>query len=214
MTEQQHYFAAVEAAFLSVSGTATLLRPADWQTVAAWHRLGVPISLIDRTMRDVLRQRAERGDHSRVSSLRYFERAIQRAHQEAAELQAAAACRSVEEPGIDVAARLAALAAAIPNEVLGADQWRGRVLAVGELGDVGFVEDALGELDGEFVDAVAEAIEAGAASGLWRETDAALRRMAGRGIATSPELERRIHRRRVQERMNLPTLSLFSESIV
>src|SRR5262245_5879970 len=113
--EAQRYFRAIEAAFVRLRGAPLLLSPADWQVARRWFEEGVPLDLVVRGLEEVFARRRERGAKGRISSLRYCAPAVEHAWEEVASLTAAG--RTAPAEPIDIAARLAALAAALPAEL-------------------------------------------------------------------------------------------------
>jgi hypothetical protein len=202
------YFEAIEEAFIRLRGAPLLLSPADWRVASRWRREGVPLDLVRRTLEEVFARRRERGARGRIQSLRYCAPAVDAVWQEVREMQAPGA-RAVAPPPLDVRARLAALAAALPADLPDRETWAASIVDLG--GDAEAVEAGLAALDGRLLDAAA------AATG-----PAARRRRAARAAATlaavaerlpADEVEgarRRLERRLLRRDLTLPVLSLFS----
>ena len=209
------YFEAIEEEFIRLRGAPLLLSPADWRLAQEWRLEGVPLSLVLESLREVFARRAERAAASpeapqrRVSSLRYCRAAVEKAWAVHRELGGVPAVRR-RPAAIDVPARLAALASALPATLEGVDAWRSRLLGLS--GPAPEVEARLAELD---IELVARAFESFAPSDrdiVVAGADEALGRMAGRVDAERlPDIRRRLVRRSVRERLGLPLLSLFAE---
>lgn len=210
-SEDHAYFRAVEDCFVRLRGAPLLLSPKDWLTARDWHRRGIPEELVERTLEEVFARRRERGEEGAISSLRYCAPAIEAAWKEARELAAPGARREGEGSPLDLAARLDALAGALPEGLPGGDELAARVRDLAGLGDSRAVEEALGRLE-------AEAVE-GLLAGLDPERRATLEAEVDRGVAAiasripREEAERARHRlreQRVRRTFGLPALSLFA----
>ena len=106
------YFQAIEEKFVELRGAPLLLSPADWQVASRWHREGVPLELVTRTLEELFARRKERGAKGRISSLRYCVPAVEAAWGDLRELTAPG--HRAAAPAFETAPRLAALAAALP----------------------------------------------------------------------------------------------------
>jgi hypothetical protein len=203
----QAYFQAIEEAFVELRGSPLLLSPADWQVARRWHRDGVPLDLVRRTLEEVFARRRERGAKGKISSLRYCASAVEAAWADLRELTAPG--RRVEAPDFAAASRLAALAAALPAGLPGREALAARISALE--GEPPAIEERLAELDREMLDRA----EAGLAGELKAEIDAAaaatLAALAGRLPAAEVEQARgRLLRQTLRRKLGLPVLSLFS----
>lgn len=116
------YFQAVEEIFVRLRGAPLLLSPADWQVARRWHRQGIPLDLVRRALEEVFARRRERGLQGRISSLRYCAHAIEAAWSSWSEMMAPGL--RGEAPALDVAGRLAALAAALAAALVGLSHGR------------------------------------------------------------------------------------------
>lgn len=205
--EDHAYFRAVEDVFIGLRGAPLLLSPADWQVAQRWHRMGVPLALIETTLTEVFTKRGERGARGRIQSLRYCAPAVEAAWEEIQELQAPGE-REAEAPALDVPARLAALAAALPPKLPGRDEL---AAAIGALdGPPERVEQALTRLDERTLDAAERRLRAPGREELERQAEASLAGVAGRLPAAEVEAARaRLVRRLLRKRLELPVLSLF-----
>ena len=211
----RNYFEAIEEEFIRLRGTPLLLNPADWQLAQGWKKQGVPLFLVLESIREVFARRAERQAASpeapkrRVSSLRYCRASVEKAWAEHRELGAAPPVRR-RQATIDVPARLAALAGALPANLAGADSWRRRLLDL--QGTAPEVEDRLIELDAELTDRAFESLAPQERDAVVAGAEEVLERTA-RPVERErlPELRRRLVLRLVRERFGLPLLSLFAE---
>jgi hypothetical protein len=201
------YFQAVEDIFVELRGSPLLLSPADWQVARRWHREGVPLELVRRTLAEVFARRKERRAKGKISSLRYCAPAVEAAWAEVRELTAPGRRAGAEE--LAIAPRLAALAAALPAGLSGREAFAARIAALG--GGPEAVEEGLSALDREMLDAAA----AGLAEPARAEIDAAVEKTLAafgqRLPAEELELSRaRLARQALRRRLALPVLSLFS----
>jgi hypothetical protein len=218
------YFLELEDLFIGLRGAPLMLSPSDWQVAKAWRRRGIPLELVRRVLREVFEKRRQR-EADDIVSLRYFRRPVENAWKKAREL-AAGGERAEPEP-FDLGGRLDRLAAALPEELPGRGGWAARIRALAEVEtserssgtgsepaaewDMDAVEEALGRLDAELLDAASKTLDADASESLRRRVEEALGRLAGRlpecEIARSRE---HLHRRLLREQTGLPVLSLFS----
>jgi hypothetical protein len=204
------YFLAIEDHFVRLRGAPLLLSPTDWQVARRWHRQGVPLELVRRALEEVFARRRERGAKGRISSLRYCAPAVEAAWVEQAEL-AAPGAREAAEP-FAVAARLAALAGALPAGLARAAELRRRLaeLASADL-DPQSIEERLAELDGETLDGALGDLAPADRPALDAAVERTLAALAGRLAAAEIERARaRLVRQVLRERLGLPILSLFS----
>ena len=202
--DSQRYFGAIEAAFIRLRGAPLLLSPEDWRQADEWRRRGVPLELVLATLEQVFARRAERGAAGKIHSLRYCAPAVETAWQEVEALTAGG--RRRDAPAVDVAARLGALAASLPQEQADLAE-RVRALA----GPTSEVERALAALDEEMMAAAVAALADDERRALERRTAAALEALAGRIEADElAEARRRLLRQALRRARGLPVLSLFS----
>lgn len=195
------YFQAVEEIFVRLRGAPLLLSPADWQVARRWHQDGVPLDLVRQALEEVFEKRRERGTKGKISSLRYCAPAVEAAWADLRELTAPG--ERVEAPALDIASRLANLAAAVPAA------FAGRVLAL--QGDAPAVEAALSTLDREMLAAAEITLD----EALRQEVETAVEKTlaALRSRLPTEELERsrgRLTHQVLRQRLGLPVLSLFS----
>jgi hypothetical protein len=203
------YFEAVEEIFIRLRGAPLLLSPADWQVARRWHREGVPLDLVRRTLEEVFARRRERGARGRIQSLRYCAPAIDAAWEEVRELRAPGE-RALAAP-LDVAARLAALAAALPADLPRREAWARRIAAAEAEGRPEAIEERLVDLDRELLEMAAGRLDDETRLQLGARAAASLKAVAGRLPADEVEVaRRRLERRLLRRELGLPVLSLFA----
>ena len=209
--EDQAYFRALEEHLLDLRGKTTLLAPADWQAAVEWRRRGIPIDLVKSVMSELAAKQKARGSKRGVSSLRYFRAAVEAAWDEQLELGAGAVAPRFD-PGPPVAARLAALAAAIPksSEALGAlESVRAELSLL--TGDMEEIEAALVPLDRRLLAAAHTALTAERRAKIDARVEAAMRMVAaGLPAEEADELRERLRVQALREETRLPHLSLFA----
>jgi len=201
------YFEVVEEIFVRLRGSPLLLSPADWQVARRWHRDGVPLDLVRRTLEEVFEKRRERGSKGKISSLRYCAPAVDAAWSELREMTAPG--ERSEAPALDLAGRLENLAAALPGTLPDREEFRSRLRTLG--GDPQTVEERLAKLDREMVEGALRSLDGDGRS----EVDAAVEKTLGALIGRLPadEIERsreRLLTQVLRRRLGLPVLSLFS----
>ncbi len=209
------YFQAIEELFVRLRGAPLLLSPADWQVAARWRREGVPLSLVQRVIEEVFARRAARGARGRIQSLRYCEEPVDVAWAEIQSLTGPG--RRLEVEPLDVAARLAALAAALPEGLPGREELAERIRALvvtrdgATVLDSEWVEGSLARLDRELLDRAAEALGKEERAALESHLESTLATLAARLPAEELEAAReRLRRQLLRRRLRLPVLSLFS----
>lgn len=209
----QEYFQAVEATFLRLRGSPLLLSPKDWRTAQAWHRDGIPLDVVERTLEELFERRRERGDDRKISSLRYCAPAVEAAWKGLRELTAPGDRVAGEEAPapLEVAPRLAALAGALPERLPGRAEVADRIRALAVRDDPRRVEEGLGELEAEVIAALLDDLAPEERAELEAEAEAGLGALAERMTreAADAARERLVHRR-LRRRAGLPTLSLFA----
>jgi len=201
LTDHQ-YFQAIEEAFVRLRGAPLLLPPKDWQTARAWHREGIPLDLVLRTVEEVFERRRERGEEQKVLYLRYCDRAVRGAWEEARELTAAAAARRAEGVadrgggGLDVGRRLDALAGSLPGDLPGRAELAEGIRRLGSAG----TDAGPSSVDERRVEKVLDA-----------EVGRAMAGLAARLPRDEGERARaRLLQQKVRRIFGLPTLSLFA----
>ncbi len=205
--EDLRYFRAIEDTFIRLRGAPLLLAPADFRLSQEWRAAGMPLDVVERALDDFFRQRAEREGAKPVSTLRMCRRAVEGAWQRMVEL--AGPQRRDAAPALDVAAALAALAAAVPATLPGGEALAARVAALA--GDPERVEAALAGLDQALLELADAALSGTQKEALDAELEQTLRTLASRLPAEEVEKAReRLRRARLREIAELPLLSLFA----
>ncbi len=213
------YFGTLEDEFIRLRGSPLLLGPADWRLADAWRQQGVPLWLVVETIRDVFARRAERQQASpdvplrRVGSLRYCRRAVERAWAEHRELGGADdQARRPASVAIDVRARLEALADSLPESLVDRGDWQRRLLDLhAAAGAAPEVEERLVQLDGELLERCLGSLPAAEQEEVERDAAGAVGRQAHRvDPERRRELQKRMVRRLVRQRLGVPLLSLFA----
>ncbi len=200
------YFQAIEEKFVELRGAPLLLSPVDWQVASRWHREGVPLALVTRTLEELFARRKERGAKGRISSLRYCVPAVEAAWGDLRELTAPG--HRVPAPAFEAAPRLAALSAAVSS--LSADPaLAARVAAL--TGEPQAIEESLAGLDREMLAGAEEGLSVGLRAEIDATVDKTLAALAARLPAEELEKAReRLSRQILRRRLGLPVLSLFS----
>lgn len=203
----QAYFEAIEETFVRLRGAPLLLSPTDWQVAKEWFEAGIPLDLVARVLESVFARRKERGLKGRVQSLRYCSEAVLQAWAEVRELEAGGGRRPAA--AIDVGARLAALAASLPEDLPSRNEWVERICDLSGRPDE--IERALAELDSKLLQDSTRALDQVGRERLAERVDQILGGLKGRLPETDIEEAReRIERSSVRELARLPLLSLFS----
>lgn len=204
--ETTEYFRAIERIFLSLRGAPLTLSEIEYEVARSWRAQGIPLEVIQKALESVfskLKGKKKRG----ITTLRYCAPAVEHAWEEIASLTAAGRTAAVEP--IDVGARLAALARALPAELPEREGWSAQVAAVA--GSAEEVERRLAELDAAILDRMESGMDEAAKRAADESLRASLAKLAARLPAKELEDARaqllRQHLRRVY---GLPLLSLFA----
>ena len=204
------YFMAIEEVFLELRGSPLELSSADWHVAEGWYRSGIPLELVERTVRDLFARRRvleDRKKKKKVWSLRYCKRSVEAAWRRQQELAAAGVAEV--EASLDVAARLERLAASLPAGLASREAYGDRIRALA--GDAESIEAALAEIDREVVASARSDLTPEASAAADRDLAAARSALAAR--LPGGELERSLEQLREQilrRHLGLPVLSLFS----
>ncbi len=219
-SDAQLYFLAIERTFIQLRGAPLYLSPADWKVARAWHEEGIPLELVERTLRELFERRKERraaqGDDAKrdtLVTLRYCRRSVEAAWKRQRELLAPAL--TDEAPKLDLAARLGRLAEALPEGLEERETWVRRVVELAEAGsgtpDAEAVEEALKRLDAELLASVRGALGAAARTKLAEDLGKSLAVLARRLPAAEIERARPgLEERLLRQHFDLPVLSLFT----
>lgn len=204
------YFRAIETIFIALRGAPLLLAPADYQVAKQWHQEGMPLRLIELKLIEIFeRRRKKEGEDGKrqLVSLRYCRRVIERAWRKQQELLAPG---QADEPAeLDLAARLAHLAAALPEDLAQRERWEGRIRDLA--GDAEEIEGALAELDRELLESVGEGLEPARRVEVEERLEASLAPLAGRLPRTERQRAEGYLREQILRRsLKLPVLSLFA----
>lgn len=207
------YFLAIEETFLALRGAPLVLSPSDWKVAQAWHRAGVPLDLVKRTLEEMFAAREERGDDRRVSSLRYCRRAVEKAWKQEQELLSTGDRVSAEP--VELRGRLEALAAALPPSFAGRARLEEELKAISTEGGAEAVEEQLAALDvrlfERILDPETRSVEASVLAEVEAEIDRSL--VALRDRLPAEELEKareRLRRQQLRRHLEFPVLSLFA----
>lgn len=202
------YFRALEDFLIDLRGAPLLMSPADYRIAQRWRRRGIPLDLVRQVMRDVFGKLRERGGKEPMNSLRYCAKAVEAAWRQVEELRAPGEVET-GAAGIDVPARLAALAAALPAGLPERAERAARIVALA--GDVEHVEAALSALDREMLAALEAALAPDARAALDARVEETVSSLFGRLFAGDVDRARdRLRRQLLRRDSDLPVLSLFS----
>ncbi len=204
--EAHRYFRALEDFFIDLRGAPLQLSPSDWQVSKRWFERGIPLAHVRQVIEQVFARRRERGATG-IFTLRYCRRAVESSWAQVEELRATG--ERATAPGLDVPARLAALAAALPPGLPGRAGLARRIRALA--GDTEHVEEALAGLDREVLARAVEGLSAAERQAVEAEVEETVAGLFGRVFAGDVDRARdRLRRQAVRRRLELPVLSLFS----
>ncbi len=211
---ESRYHRAIEDVFIDLRGSPLQFAPKDYHIAREWYEEGIPLDMVERTVREVFARREARKDEEKdkkVWSLAYCQRAVKAAWRRQQELQAPAAGGGEEE--LDLAVRLRRLAAALPAGLTDRDAVVERIRALE--GDAETIEGRLTELDREVVAAATAGLSPPEVEAVEQELAASRDALAGR--LPAEELERagdRLREEILRRRLGLPVLSLFAPEAV
>jgi len=209
--EDHTYFHEIEDLFLGLRGSPLLLTPTDYQITKSWHHQGIPLDLVKRTLEEVFAKRREREQEGKVWGLQQCRPAVEAAWKEARELSAPGARGGGEAAPLDVAARLDALAGALPQGLPGGEELAGDIRALARLGESRAVEEALGRLEADAVERLLAGLGPERRAALDAEVEGGLAPLAERIPRAEVErARRRLLEQRVRRSFGLPALSLFA----
>lgn len=205
-SEEKRYFEALEDLYFDLVEASNLLSADDYQIARGWYRKGIPLEHVRSCMERVLAKRRESGRDDPLG-LRYHKRAVESAWKEIEAMRAAG--EREEAPGLDVPARLRALAAALPEGLPEREAFAERVAALS--GDTEHVEAALAQLDHEVLARAEEGLGDAERAEVDREVEDTVSSLFGRLFAGDVDKARgRLRRQALRRQLGLPVLSLFS----
>jgi hypothetical protein len=205
-SEDHEYFRGIETYFIALRGSPLLFSPSDWRTCQRWHRDGVPLALVRRVMDEFFARREEKGYTGKVRQLRQVSPAVEREWERIRTLTAPG--ERDEAPAFDGAARLERLAAALPDGLPGADDWRARITTLD--GDPEWIEERLAAFDDELLTVAATALPAPARVEIEEAVEQTLARLGDMTGEQRQRSRRELTRRLERRKLGLPVLSLFS----
>jgi hypothetical protein len=211
--EQRAYFGAIEELFVRLRGAPLLLSPSDWHVIRRWRRFGVPLDLVGSVLQEIFQKRQERGLKRQVLPLRFCTTAVDTAWAHLRELTAPAErAPAATTAGLDIPARLATLAAALPEALKDRAAWAERITVLAALpGGSPAVEERLADLDRELLEAARAGLKGPTKKAVAEAVERTLAALAGRLPAEELERSRdRLFLQVMRGRLGLPVLSLFS----
>lgn len=205
-SEEKRYFEALEELYFELVDASTLLSADDYRIARGWFRKGIPLEHVRSCMERVLAKRRESGRDDPLG-LRYHRRAVESAWKEVETMRAAG--EREEAPGLDVPARLRALAGSLPEGLPQHHEFAARITAL--TGDTEHVESALAELDHEVLEHAEDGLDAAERAAVEQEVDDTVSSLFGRLFAGDVDKARsRLRRQALRRHLGLPVLSLFS----
>ena len=205
-SDAHSYFRELEDFFIDLRGAPLQLSPSDWQVSKEWYERGIPLEHVKRVMEEVFARRKERGAEGLVT-LRYLTKPVEKQWKEVEEMQATG--QRAEAPAFDLAGRLAALAASLPDDLPGRAELAGRITALS--GDTEHVEAALGEMDHDLLDRADESLDEAGRQAIEEQVEETVNSLFGRLFAGDVDKARtRLRRQILRRELGLPVLSLFS----
>ncbi len=205
------YFRAIEETFIRLRGAPLLLSPADYRVARRWFEVGVPLDLVCRTLEELFARRAERGEPRSIQSLKYCRRLVEQAWREQRALAGAGVRRAVRE--VPVAARLQALARALPATLSGRQGIAERIRALG--GPLEEVERQLSDLDRELLDQALDGLDENSRAEMMRQAEGTLAGLKERlPEERRAQIRDRLIGRSLRRKLGLPVLSLFGPEVV
>ena len=207
-SDAQAYFRAVESAFLELRGAPLLLSPADWRVARRWFEDGVPLALVREILSELVAKRRERDPEARISSLRYFDRAVRGAWKGWQEARGPGFRASETDDEPSVAERLDRLAARLPEDLPQRATWVDRIRSLS--GTPREVEDALEALDEELYSSLRAALDSAEREAIRQSVERAVTRATD---AAAPgdrgAVAEQLFRRELRRRRQIPLLTLF-----
>ncbi len=179
----------------------------DWQVARGWYEQGVPLELVEHTVRELFERRRVAGKEDKVWSLGHCKRSVDAAWKRQQKLQAPGAAE--DDDRLDLSARLDNLASALPAGLEDLQALAGRIR--GLEGDAEAIEKRLAAIDHEIVGRAREGLADSERAEIEGELAASRKALAAR--LPADELERAQERLReeiLRRRLSLPVLSLFA----
>lgn len=207
-SEDHAYFRAVEALFIELRGAPFQLSPDDFKIVKLWRSEGVPLDVALATLRERVTNALEKGDEPK-RRLSYYRKAVEGAWTRQRELAAPGVEAKAEK--LDVAARLARLAARVPaswSEPLAAI--RVRVEGLDTERSAEEIDKTLAEIDRDMLEGARRSLTDAQQADLEARVEAGMAALAGRLGGASPSARGRAEVRLLRDLVGLPLLSLFS----
>lgn len=204
--EAHRYFRELEDFFIDLRGAPLQLSPGDWQVSKRWYERGIPLEHVKTVMQEVFARRRAKGAEGLVT-LRYLKKPVEAGWVAVEEMKATGE-RSAA-PAFDLAGRLAALAASLPDDLPGGTDLAARIAALS--GDTEHVEAALGELDHQLLDRAEASLDEAARAAVEAQVEETVASLFGRLFAGDVDKARvRLRRQVLRRQLGLPVLSLFS----
>ncbi len=206
------YFMAIEEVFLELRGSPLQLSSKDWQIARGWHEEGIPLELVERTVREIFERRRAKAEaagekEDKVWGLGHCKRSVQAAWRRQQKLEAPGAASEREE--LDLPARLESLAAALPAGLARREAAIERIRGLD--GGAEAIEASLAEIDRELLEAGSEGLEATEREAIERQLANSRAALAERLPAAELErAEARLREEILRQRLELPVLSLFA----
>lgn len=208
--DAQRYFEQLEAAFARLRGSPLLLSAQDREVAVGWFRRGIPVDFIEPILAELFAKRRERDPLSRLNSLRYSRRFVDRSWSELEALNAAG--RVASAPALSIKPRLERLAELLPATLPEREHWQHRIRALD--GSSQKVEEELGQLDNDLLTALEAHLDADQRARLDQGFAATLVQLATRLPTAELEAARaQLFRRALRKLHGLPVLSLFSAEL-
>lgn len=211
VSPEKAYFRALETTVLELLGAPLQLSPDDFEVARAWHGEGIPLELVQTTLRQVV-ERRQTADEERLRRLRYYQRAVSAAWKESARLTSPGERQAA--PSFSVEARVARLVAAVERLGPWASPIHQRLSSVrhdAAGADAESVEQHLLEIDAALLERAAEHLDSRRLADIDARVDTLLRPIAARlPAAEAAKARHSLRGEGLRRSLELPQLSLFS----